>query len=223
MGNCLPQIAPMWVLLMGSSSQWVVPVWAPSMGYSAPVWDPCGGHKSCQQTCSSTGSSVHGSTGPGMSLLQHGLLCPWLYRSWQEPAPAQVPLSMALQVLSGTCSSMGFPQAFLDTLLLPAWGALWAAGDLCPSIDLHGMQGHILPQFSAPWATGLWHLELFLPLLQWSCLQGSHIFCVFSLFCWSHSGFVVLGFFCLVPLLNTVTQRYYHLSRTSSCHSCIWL
>ena len=31
------------------------------------------GHKTCQQTCSSVGSSLHRSTGPGRSLLQHGL------------------------------------------------------------------------------------------------------------------------------------------------------
>jgi len=39
-------------------------------GYSSvgPPW----GHKSCQQTCSGTGSSLHGSTGPGRSLLQRG-------------------------------------------------------------------------------------------------------------------------------------------------------
>uniref|UniRef100_A0A8C8E4F2 Caspase activity and apoptosis inhibitor 1 n=1 Tax=Otus sunia TaxID=257818 RepID=A0A8C8E4F2_9STRI len=34
---------------------------------------PPRGHKSCQQTCSSVGSSLHGATGPARSLLQHGL------------------------------------------------------------------------------------------------------------------------------------------------------
>ena len=33
-----------------------------------PPW----GHKSCQQTCSSVDSSLHGSTGQGRSLRQHG-------------------------------------------------------------------------------------------------------------------------------------------------------
>jgi len=33
---------------------------------------PPQGHKPCQQTCSSVGSSLHGSTGSGRSLLQHG-------------------------------------------------------------------------------------------------------------------------------------------------------
>jgi len=31
------------------------------------------GHKACQQTCSDVGSCLHGSTGPGRSLLQCGL------------------------------------------------------------------------------------------------------------------------------------------------------
>jgi len=31
------------------------------------------GHKPCQQTCSSVGSSLHGAAGPGRSLLQDGL------------------------------------------------------------------------------------------------------------------------------------------------------
>jgi len=34
---------------------------------------PPRGHKLCQQTCSSVGSSLHGSTGPGRSLTQHRL------------------------------------------------------------------------------------------------------------------------------------------------------
>jgi len=34
-----------------------------------PLW----GHKSCLKTCSSVSSSLHGSTGPGRSLLQHRL------------------------------------------------------------------------------------------------------------------------------------------------------
>jgi len=45
---------------------------------------PLRGHKSCQQTCSSMGSSLHGSTGPARSLLQH-----WLPRHhrllWAHP------------------------------------------------------------------------------------------------------------------------------------------
>uniref|UniRef100_A0A8C0F7B9 Uncharacterized protein n=1 Tax=Bubo bubo TaxID=30461 RepID=A0A8C0F7B9_BUBBB len=52
--------------------------WVPSPGCS-PSGTGCSsvgpprGHKSCQQTCSSVGSSLHGATGPARSLLQHGL------------------------------------------------------------------------------------------------------------------------------------------------------
>ena len=34
---------------------------------------PPRGHRSCQQTCSSVGSSLHGATGPARSLIQHRL------------------------------------------------------------------------------------------------------------------------------------------------------
>lgn len=214
MGNCLPQISPMWVLLMGSRSQWVVPVWAPSMACSAPVWNPC------QLTCSSMGSSVHGSTGPVRNLFQHGLLCPWLYRSWQEPALAWAactqlyrswqegalawaPLSMALQVLAGAYSSMGFPQAFLGILLLPAWGALWAAGDLCTSIDLHGMQGHILPhsflhhglQCSGTWSSSsLSFNDLVCRAHMYSMYSHSSLLLKSLWFCCSWGFFVLFPF-----------------------------
>ena len=62
----------MWVLLTCFHA-WSVPAWVPSTAYSPsgiecsnvhPPW----GHKSCQKTCTSVGSSLHG--------------------SWQEPAPA---------------------------------------------------------------------------------------------------------------------------------------
>ncbi|KAK4828209.1 hypothetical protein QYF61_024643 [Mycteria americana] len=54
------------------------PAWVPSMGCSPSGTDcssvgPPQGHKSCQQTCSSVGSSLHGPTGPARSLLQHRL------------------------------------------------------------------------------------------------------------------------------------------------------
>jgi len=35
--------------------------------------DSSWGHKSCQQTCSSMGSSLHGATGPARTLLQRGV------------------------------------------------------------------------------------------------------------------------------------------------------
>jgi len=63
---------------MGCSSSRTAPVWVPSTGCSpsgtgcssmGPPWH----HKPCQQTFSSRGSSLHGSAGPGRSLLQRGL------------------------------------------------------------------------------------------------------------------------------------------------------
>jgi len=63
---------------MGCSSSQTAPAWVPSTGCS-PSGTGCSsvgpprGHTSCQQTSSGMGSSLHGSTGPGRSLLQHGL------------------------------------------------------------------------------------------------------------------------------------------------------
>jgi len=63
---------------MGCSSSRAAPAWVPSMGCSpsgtgcssvGPPWD----HEPCQKTCSDVGSSLHGSAGPGRSLLQRGL------------------------------------------------------------------------------------------------------------------------------------------------------
>jgi len=54
--------APVWVLPMGCS---------PS-GTGCSSVGPPQGHKPCQKTCSSVGFSLHGSTGPGRSLLQCG-------------------------------------------------------------------------------------------------------------------------------------------------------
>jgi len=74
----------------GSSHSAPAPVWGPSHGRqfstnfsnvspshrlqfftNCPSVGPPWGHKPCQQTCSSVGSSLHGSAGPGRSLLQH--------------------------------------------------------------------------------------------------------------------------------------------------------
>ena len=68
----------MWVLPTGCSSSQTAPAWVPSMGCSPSGTDcssvgPPRGHKSCQKTCSSVGSSLHGATGPARSLLQHEL------------------------------------------------------------------------------------------------------------------------------------------------------
>ena len=59
-GDSSPLAAPMWVLPTGCS---------PS-GTGCSSMGPPQGHKPCQQTCSGMGSSLHGSTDPGRSLLQ---------------------------------------------------------------------------------------------------------------------------------------------------------
>jgi len=61
-----------------SSHSAPAPAWLPTTGYSPSETDCCSvgllrGHKPCQQTSSSVGSSLLGSTGPASSLLQHGL------------------------------------------------------------------------------------------------------------------------------------------------------
>ena len=62
----------------GCISSWTAPMWLSSTECS-PSGTRCSrvrlpqGHKSCQQTCSSMGSSLHGSAGPSRSLFQHGI------------------------------------------------------------------------------------------------------------------------------------------------------
>jgi len=68
----------MWVLPTGYSYSQTAPSWVLSRsgspsGIGCSSVGPPQGHRSCQQTCSSVGYSLHGSTGPGRSLLQRGL------------------------------------------------------------------------------------------------------------------------------------------------------
>jgi len=63
------------VPLTGDSSPQTAPAWVPSTGFissgtGCSSVGPPQGHKPCQQTCSGMGSSLHGSTDPGRSLLQ---------------------------------------------------------------------------------------------------------------------------------------------------------
>jgi len=73
------------------------------------------GHKPCQKTCCSVGSSLHGSTGPGRSLLKRGL-----------PKKSQLP--SGIHLLQREVPSMGY------------W---WISAPPC--VDLHGLQGNSLP------------------------------------------------------------------------------
>jgi len=100
MGCRCSQTAPAWVTSMGCSPS--------GTGCSSvgPLW----GHKPCQQTCSSMGSSLHGSTGPSRSLLQHGI-----------PTRSQPPLGMHL-LWHG----------------VPSIGCRWRSAPLWTSMDCRG-------------------------------------------------------------------------------------
>ena len=78
-GDSPPWTAPVWVPPMGCSSSWTAPAWVPSMGCSPSGTDrssmgPLWGHKSCQQTRSRVGSSLHGSPGLNHNTVQ---CCIW--------------------------------------------------------------------------------------------------------------------------------------------------
>jgi len=96
--------------------------------------------------CPSVGPS-HGVQSFRNRLLQHGsptgsqvlpanliwcvLLFPWVCRSWQGPAPVQAPHEVT---------------AFFRHLPAPAWGPFHRLQvDICSTVDLHGLQGDILP------------------------------------------------------------------------------
>jgi len=60
------------------------------------------------------------------NLLQRGLLCPWVHRSWQEPAPARARHRVT--------ASFRHPPA-------PAWGPVHGLRvDICCTVDFHGLQ-----------------------------------------------------------------------------------
>ena len=83
------------------------------------------GHKSCQQTCSSVGSSLQRSTDPARSLLQHGL-----------PTGSQPPLGTHLL----WCGVLpGLQVEICSTVDLPG-----LQGDSLPHQGLpHGLQGNL--------------------------------------------------------------------------------
>ena len=64
------------------------------------------------------------------NLLQHGLLSPWIHRSWKELDPVRV--------------SHGITASFRDPLA-PARGPPWWQVDICSTMDLHGLQGDSFP------------------------------------------------------------------------------
>jgi len=83
------------------------------------------GQKPCQQTCSGVGSSLHGSTRPATSLLQHGL-----------PTGSHPPLGTHL-------IRHGVPSTGCRWKSAPLWTSMGCGGSL-PRCGLHhGLQGKI--------------------------------------------------------------------------------
>jgi len=68
---------------------------------------PPQGHKSCQQTCSGVGSSLHGSAGPGRSLLQHGIPTGSELPSGIHLLQCGVPSTGYRRISTPLCTSMG--------------------------------------------------------------------------------------------------------------------
>ena len=88
---------------------------------------PPRGHKSCQQTCSGVGSSLHGATGPARSLLQRGL-----------PTGSQPPVG------ASTCSGVGSSTGCRWNLCSPSSFLRGLQGDSLPHHGLrHGLQGNL--------------------------------------------------------------------------------
>jgi len=171
---------------MGCSSSLTAPAWVPSTGCSpsgtgcssvGPEW----GHKSCQQTCSSMGFSLHRSTGPARSLLQHGL-----------PMGSQPPLGIHL-LWRGAHHG-------LQVDICPTMGLHGLQWDSLPYHDLlHRLQGKLC---SSSWSTSCprsWSTSRppFFPDLG-VCRVASLTYILTPLCC---CEMLLQGFF---PLLNNV-------------------
>jgi len=155
-----------------------------SMG---PPW----GHKSCQQTCSSMGSSPHGATGPARSLLQHGV-----YTGSQPPSGIPLLWWEVLPTLQvEICSTLGLHRLWGHSL--PHHGLLHRLqGTACLTMGCFMGCGGI----SAP-APGV-HPAPPSPLTLVSAeLFLSHILTFFS------CSFCCAFFFRFLTMLS---QRFYH-------------
>jgi len=80
--------------------------------------------------------SPMGSQALPANLLRHRLLSPQVCRFCQEPAPAQAPYRVT--------ASFGHPPASVRS---PFHGLQM---EICSNMDLHGLQGHCLPQHGLP-------------------------------------------------------------------------
>jgi len=146
-GDSSPQTSPTWVLPTGCSSSQTAPVWVPSTGCS-PSGTGCSslgpprGHKSCQQTCSGVGSSLHGSAGPASSLLQRRL-----------PTGSQLP--SGIHPLRH-----GVPSTGCRWISAPPWTSMGCRGTTCLTmVFITGCKGKlcsgVLSTFSPSFFTDL--------------------------------------------------------------------
>ena len=157
--------------LLGSSNKRVGHFcidYLPSTGCSPSGTDcssvgPPQGHKSCQQTCSNVGSSLHGATGPARSLLQRGL-----------PTGSQPPLDTSF--CSGVGSSTG-----CRWISAPPWTSMGCKGTACLTmVFTTGCRGISAPAPGAPppppSSLTLVSAELFLSHIL-SPLSGCNCYC----------------------------------------------
>lgn len=127
--------------------------------WQGPLW----GHRSCQPTCSTVGSFLHGATGRARSLLQCGLATEPPLSShllWQG-----LPLCCRwMSALPWVCMAQGTAAS--------CWAVQWAARDLCCSLWVTPFP--FFPLTQAP--AGQFHSRVLPPLSDCCCAQCiSHI------------------------------------------------
>jgi len=137
---------------------------------NCPSVAPSHGVQSFRNRLLQRGSPMGSQTLPA-NLPQHGLLSPWVRRSWQDPAP--------VWAHHGVTASFRHPPA-------PAWGPFHELQvDLCSTVDLHGLQRDNLPyhglQHELQGKTLLWHLEHLLPPPSSLTLVSAELFHIVSL------------------------------------------
>ena len=117
---------------MGCSSSQTAPAWvlptvcSPSGTGCSSVGPPLG-HKPCQQ-----------------NLLWHGVLSPWVRRSWQGPAPAQGSPRGHSFLQASTCSGVGSSMGH-RRISAPLWTSMDCRGTTCFTTGLHHeLQGKAL-------------------------------------------------------------------------------
>ena len=115
---------------------------------------PLQGYKSCHQTCSSVGSSLHGATGPARSLLQRGL-----------PTGSQPPSD------TFTCAGVGSSSMGCRWRSALPWTSMGARRSLAHHGLHHGLQGNLC---SGAWSTSFPSFLTDLGLCRVVSLTDSH-------------------------------------------------